>query len=72
MTDGDKEHIYNKLTFHLHHIISYLLIWCPKYSRKVLVDGIDERYNCFFAKKLLTELMVKAILWRGYRSYIQN
>ena len=40
MTDGDKEHIYNKLTFHLHHIISPDMV-SQVYSRKVLVDGID-------------------------------
>ncbi len=30
--------------------ISYHLIWCPKYRRKVLVDGVDERL-----KELLQE-----------------
>ena len=30
--------------------ISYHLIWCPKYRRKVLVDGVDERL-----KELLLE-----------------
>jgi len=30
--------------------IAYHLIWCPKYRRKVLVDGIDERL-----KELLVE-----------------
>ena len=24
----------------------YHVIWCPKYRRKVLVDGIDERLKC--------------------------
>ena len=35
---------------HCVHNISYHLIWCPKYRRKVLVDGVDERL-----KELLME-----------------
>ena len=35
---------------HSVYTISYHLIWCPKYRRKVLKDGIDERL-----KELLVE-----------------
>ena len=35
---------------HCLYNISYHLIWCPKYRRKVLVDGVDERL-----KELLME-----------------
>ena len=35
---------------HCLYNISYHLIWCPKYRRKVLVDGVDERL-----KELLLE-----------------
>lgn len=31
--------------------INYHIIWCPKYRRKVLVDGVDERL-----KELLPEI----------------
>lgn len=35
----------DRLTASLHSVfnISYHIIWCPKYRRKVLVDGIDVR-----------------------------
>ena len=35
---------------HCIYNISYHLIWCPKYRRKVLVDGVDDRL-----KELLIE-----------------
>lgn len=31
--------------------IAYHLIWCPKYRRKVLVHGIDERLKVLFNEK---------------------
>jgi len=34
--------------------INYHIIWCPKYRRKVLVDGIDERL-----KVILKEIATK-------------
>ena len=42
----------NRYTYSSHSVynISYHLIWCPKYRRKVLVDGVDERL-----KELLLE-----------------
>lgn len=42
----------NRYAFGSHCVynISYHLIWCPKYRRKVLVDGVDERL-----KELLME-----------------
>ena len=42
----------NRYAYSSHSVynISYHLIWCPKYRRKVLVDGVDERL-----KELLLE-----------------
>ena len=42
----------NRYAYSAHSVynISYHLIWCPKYRRKVLVDGVDERL-----KELLLE-----------------
>lgn len=42
----------DRLTANSHSVfnISYHIIWCPKYRRKVLVDGIDARM-----KDVLTE-----------------
>ena len=31
--------------------IAYHLIWCPKYRRKVLINGIDERLKVLFIEK---------------------
>ena len=54
------------------HRLGYHLIWCPKYRRRVLVDGVDER-----CKELLAEKAAEhgsglrprlQALW--YRSYI--
>ena len=39
--------------------INYHLIWCPKYRRKVLVNGIDERLKvvlCEIAKEMDCEI----------------
>ena len=42
----------NRYSFSSHCVfnINYHIIWCPKYRRKVLVNGVDERL-----KELLTE-----------------
>ena len=31
--------------------LGYHIIWCPKYRRKVLVDGVDERCKQLLAEK---------------------
>lgn len=36
---------------HCIYNISYHLIWCPKYRRKVLVNGIDERLKLILQEK---------------------
>ena len=47
---GIKRQIYNKRALHLQH--RFYIIWCPKYQRKVLVDGIDERLKELLIKKV--------------------
>ena len=50
----------NRYTTSRHCIfnISYHLIWCPKYRRPVLVDGVDERLKELLMQKAI-ELDVK-------------
>ena len=35
---------------HLVYSCKYHVIFCPKYRRKVLIDGIDERLKCIFVE----------------------
>ena len=43
----------NRYTCSRHCIynVSYHIIWCPKYRRKVLVDGIDDRLKVVLKEK---------------------
>ena len=36
---------------HCIYNLGYHIIWCPKYRRKVLVDGIDERLKVLLLEK---------------------
>lgn len=45
--------VINRYAFGSHCVynISYHIVWCPKYRRKVLVDGVDERLKELLVQK---------------------
>lgn len=49
MTTKNRYHYSSHCVFNL----GYHIIWCPKYRRKVLVNGIDERLKELLCQKAL-------------------
>lgn len=50
MTTKNRYHYSSHCVFNL----GYHIIWCPKYRRKVLVNGIDERLKELLCQKGVT------------------
>ena len=52
----------NRYSYSSHSVynLGYHIIWCPKYRRKVLVDGVDERLKeLLFEKAAALEITIE-------------
>lgn len=61
----------NKITYKSNHNVVYFckyhVVWCPKYLRKVLVNGLDIRLKNLI-KSIATEIQVDIIEMEKYLS----